>query len=141
MTTGRKSRTFDLFKQAKQYPLEAVLTRYGIEPGYNGSFRCPFHDDHKPSAGIYENKHGEQRWNCFACEARGTAIDFVMLMEHCSALEAATRICERAGHNVPDSGRSANKTERHSATRQPIIKVNIKVPQPQQGQSKDTGRK
>lgn len=140
MASNRKSKTFDVFKEAKKYSLESVLARYNIEPGYNGSFRCPFHDDRRPSAGIYENKHNEQRWKCFACEAGGSGIDFVMWMERCTALEAARKICEWAGHDVTDNGRAANKTEKHGPTRRPIIKVNIKLPRTQQTQSEDIRR-
>lgn len=123
-----KNERFDVFREAKQYPLEAILARYDIDVGYNGVFLCPFHNDHRPSAGIYEDKNGQQRWNCFACEANGTGIDFVMGMNGCDALTAAKTIYGWAGKACADKPRTASARPSSGAPRKPIIRPSIKLP-------------
>ena len=46
-----------------------------------GMYRCPFHDDRKPSLSIHENY-----FNCFspACRARGDGFALVRLVKGCS---------------------------------------------------------
>lgn len=53
---------------------------------------CPFHADGHPSFTIYHDKHGTQRFMCFACGERGDAIDFVAKIESVDNVEAARRI-------------------------------------------------
>ncbi len=52
---------------------EAALRLWNISPpngkGFSKSFRCPFHDDHHPSASWNYNTHGV---HCFACGSHGT---------------------------------------------------------------------
>jgi hypothetical protein len=64
-------------ERAKEYPIESLLdVRRGMA-------LCPFHGDKSPSLGIKNN-----RYNCFACGAKGSVIDFVMKMDGISFKEA-----------------------------------------------------
>lgn len=56
-----------MIEQARQYPIESL-----IKVKRNMAV-CLFHDDHKPSMGIKNN-----RFHCFGCGAKGDVIDFVM---------------------------------------------------------------
>jgi DNA primase len=51
--------------------------------------RCPFHGpDSHPSFNIFQGKDGKARYNCFACGARGDAVDWLRLIEHKTYREA-----------------------------------------------------
>ncbi|WP_298858645.1 CHC2 zinc finger domain-containing protein [uncultured Sulfitobacter sp.] len=58
-----------------------VLSHYQIEPVGTGDqlkIICPFHDDTKPSCGVNTAKGV---YNCFSCDAKGNAMEFVARME------------------------------------------------------------
>lgn len=62
----------------------AVFNYYNIEykEGMGKlQFRCPFHDDHKPSAGVTTKDGYNYFFNCFTCGTAGNLINFVRNME------------------------------------------------------------
>ena len=61
---------------------------------------CPFHNDTKPSLGIYE-RHGEWRYKCFACGAGGDCFTYLMEYHKMSFVEAVRECADLAGIEVP----------------------------------------
>lgn len=61
---------------------------------------CPFHNDTKPSLGIYE-RHGEWRYKCFACGASGDCFTYLMEYHKMSFVEAVRECADLAGIEVP----------------------------------------
>ena len=61
---------------------------------------CPFHNDTKPSLGIYE-RHGEWRYKCFACGAGGDCFTYLMEYHKMSFVEAVRECADVAGIEVP----------------------------------------
>jgi DNA primase len=54
--------------------LKAELESAGAK--FKGSaILCPFHEDHKPSAGIYQGKDGAWRFKCQSCGVGGDVFD------------------------------------------------------------------
>jgi len=85
-------------EQIKQLNLPEIIAGYGIKsaPRLNGThnFYCPFHQDSHPSLKV--NQKGEKwLWNCFGCEAGGTAIDFVMWQEGVNKRSAIEHLSRR----------------------------------------------
>ena len=66
----------------------------------DGKVICPFHDDHHPSMSLHNNY-----FNCFACGAKGSTIDFVLRAKYgnnsSKFMDAVNDICNRFGY-VPD---------------------------------------
>src|SRR5207237_1282986 len=56
-------------KDFKDIPLAEII-------GSDGKILCPFHDDSRPSLHIYPNNY-----HCFACDAHGDHIDWLMMVE------------------------------------------------------------
>lgn len=72
--------------------LLAVLTRYGIAVQGTGAHRmarCPFHDDKRPSLGVFLDTN---RFFCFGCGANGDVIDLVQRVEAVGFREAVRRL-------------------------------------------------
>lgn len=67
--------------------------------GRNFGGLCPFHDD--KNAGNFSVSKEKQIFKCFACGKTGNAISFIEYYEHCSALDAARKVCDIAGINEP----------------------------------------
>ena len=65
--------------------------RYGMTVTSNGLTCCPFHNDHTPSMKIAE------RFYCFACGAKGDAINLTQQLFGCGAYPAACRLAEDFG--------------------------------------------
>ena len=65
---------------------------------------CPFHNDTKPSLGIYE-RHGEWRYKCFACGAGGDCFTYLMEYHKMSFVEAV-RECGRGRDRSSDHART-----------------------------------
>ena len=59
---------------------------------------CPFHNEKSPSFKVSEDRDD---YHCFGCGAHGSAFDFVMQTEGLSFPEAAERLAEAAGLEVP----------------------------------------
>jgi len=73
--------------------LHAVLEGFGLAIDAANKFKCFVHDDKKPSARI--NPDGTT-WTCFACGARGDAIDAAIELGgfgHREAVEYLARCC------------------------------------------------
>jgi hypothetical protein len=81
----------------KAIDLAGFLGRhYGIAVDSSGGARCPFHDDGEPSLSV-QQRNGVGLFNCHACGAKGSIIDFVMMKEGLALPEAARRIRELEG--------------------------------------------
>ena len=59
---------------------------------------CPFHKEKTPSFHVVEDKGF---YHCFGCGAHGTAIDFVMQIEHLGFGDALERLAELTGLPAP----------------------------------------
>ncbi|HOL90110.1 MAG TPA: AAA family ATPase [Anaerohalosphaeraceae bacterium] len=61
-------------KQTSRAELIAELEAAGsVVKG--AAIRCPFHDDHNPSGGVYQGKDGVWRYRCHSCGAQGDVFD------------------------------------------------------------------
>ena len=76
--------------------LLAVFDHYGWnEPGYGERpFKCPAHDDRRPSASVNRT---EGVWYCHGCGAGGSAAHIVMAVEDISYVEACQLIQTMTG--------------------------------------------
>ena len=79
----------NIFQEIKEYvTARNVAEYYGLKVGRNGLACCPFHNDHHPSMKI------DQFYYCFACGAKGDAINYVADTFGLSQYDAACRIIE-----------------------------------------------
>lgn len=79
------------FAIAKERSLVEIAQTYSLKlkrAGKTYQTLCPAHNERTPSFTIYP----PSRYVCFGCGIKGTVIDFVMLMEGCSAKEAAQKL-------------------------------------------------
>jgi DNA primase len=85
----------DAVKRAHR--IESVISKYLplIRKGGNYVGLCPFHPDKHPSLRVSEKL---QVYHCFACGAKGDVIHFVQEIEHCSFVDAVSKIT--GGHFV-----------------------------------------
>ena len=60
---------------------------------------CPFHHEKTPSFSVDSEA---QMYYCFGCHEGGTAIHFVMQLEHMEFMEAVTMLAERVHLPMPD---------------------------------------
>ncbi len=60
---------------------------------------CPFHGEKTASFSVNPQR---QMYYCFGCHASGTAINFVMEMEHMSFPEALTQLAEQVHMELPE---------------------------------------
>jgi len=63
--------------------MSEVLNMYGIKLNRNKKAICPFHNEKTASLSIKG-----KIYNCFGCDTKGDAIDFVMRIENCDFKEA-----------------------------------------------------
>jgi len=84
--------------------LEGVLTdpfelnRYvRTKPGKHKAILCPFHPDKRPSARIYETKHGTYLYKCYGCKYRGDLIELVKKVEKLDGKKLISRILTLVG--------------------------------------------
>ena len=103
------------FKQIReQADFERILSHYGIKLQRDGlkegQFKglCPFHDDHSPSMKVNINKN---IFHCFACEAGGNVLEFVMKMEGSDLRGAARKIIGLSGVPVESKPKQRPKTK------------------------------
>ena len=75
---------FEAVKQA--VPTRQAAESYGVQVGRNWMACCPFHDDKHPSMKINQNYY------CFACGAKGDAVNYVAVLFGLSQFEAAKKI-------------------------------------------------
>ncbi|NBX35709.1 MAG: DNA primase [Planctomycetes bacterium] len=71
---------------------------------------CPFHEDHRPSFSVVTHKvtqTGHAFYHCFACQASGNAIDFMVKYHKMDFLEALRYLAQRAGIELRPRGGNA----------------------------------
>ena len=64
--------------------MQDILVFYQIKVLHNGTCKCPFHQDVKPSMQIFP----DNRFRCYGCGAKGDVIDFVTYAQRCSQKNA-----------------------------------------------------
>ena len=74
---------------------------------------CPFHDDSKPSLTIVTHRD-RPFYHCFACQAHGDAISFMMEYHKMNFPEALRALAERAGIELQESPATREKSSRRS---------------------------
>ena len=86
----------NIFKEVKErITARQVAERYGLKVSRNGMACCPFHNDKHPSMKI------EQNYYCFACGAKGDAVNYVAVLSGLSPFEAAKKINEDFSLDIP----------------------------------------
>ena len=63
---------------------------------------CPFHNEKTPSFSVSTDK---QIYHCFGCGKGGGVISFIMEMENLPFPDAVRLLAQRAGMEVPETGR------------------------------------
>ncbi|MBC7428286.1 MAG: DNA primase, partial [Bacteriovorax sp.] len=92
----------------EEIPISSIIGNY-IHVNRMGSRTvsvCPFHNDTKPSMNISDDK---KIFKCFACDAAGDGIGFVMRYKNIDFVDALKEICERQGIDF-DSYQEKKKT-------------------------------
>lgn len=85
-------------KIKEEVPISSVIGNY-ISIKKSGSSMislCPFHSDSKPSMHINDSK---KIFKCFACDAAGDAITFVMKYRNLDYVDSLKEICQKQGIN------------------------------------------
>ncbi len=59
---------------------------------------CPFHDDHKPSMAVNQDK---QFYYCFVCQASGNSINFLRDYENLDFTDAVETLASSLGLEIP----------------------------------------
>ena len=98
----------NFFREMKErVTARQVAERYGLKVSRNGMACCPFHNDKHPSMKI------DQNYYCFACGAKGDAINYVAVLFGLSQFEAAKKINEDFSLDIP-IGQSETRRKRKS---------------------------
>ena len=107
----------NIFREMKErVTARQVAERYGLKVSRNGMACSPFHNDKHPSMKI------DQNYYCFACGAKGDAINYVAVLFGLSQFEAAKKINEDFSLDIP-IGQSETRRKRKSE-----VKNNEKIP-------------
>ena len=86
----------NIFQEMKErVTARQVAERYGLKVSRNGMAHCPFHNDKHPSMKIDRNYY------CFACGAKGDAVNYVAILFGLSQFEAAKKINEDFSLEIP----------------------------------------
>ena len=86
----------NIFREVKgRATARQVAERYGLKVRRNGMACCPFHKDKHPSMKIDRNYY------CFACGAKGDAVNYVAVLFGLSQFEAAKKINEDFSLGIP----------------------------------------
>ena len=86
----------NIFQKVKErVTARQVAERYGLKVRQNGMACCPFHNDKHPSMKI------DQNYYCFACGAKGDAVNYVAVLFGLSQFEAAKKINEDFPRGIP----------------------------------------
>ncbi len=95
-------------KIKEEIPISSVIGNYLAikKSGSSLVSLCPFHSDSKPSMHINDSK---KIFKCFACDAAGDAISFVMKYRNLDYVDALKEICQKQGINF-DSYQEEKKT-------------------------------
>lgn len=77
-------------------PISSIIGNYLVleKSGSAWISLCPFHSDSKPSMHINDSK---KMFRCFACDAAGDSIQFVMQFRNLGLVEAIEEIIEKNG--------------------------------------------
>lgn len=84
-----------IFQTAKQIASDDAARRLGLKEN-RGRWLCPFHDDHTPSMACYKENG---RFYCFACHAKGDAVDLWAKVRGVPLKDAAEELCRSYGLN------------------------------------------
>ena len=86
----------NIFQEMKErVTARQVAERYGLKVSRNGMACCPFHNDKHPGMKI------DQNYYCFACGAKGDAVNYVAILFGLSQFEAAKKINEDFSLEIP----------------------------------------
>ncbi len=97
----------NIFQEMKErVTARQVAERYGLKVSRNGMARCPFHNDKHPSMKLDRNYY------CFACGAKGDAVNYVVALFGLSQLEAAKKINEDFSLNISIGTSGANRNRK-----------------------------
>ena len=97
----------NIFQEMKErVTARQVAERYGLKVSRNGMARCPFHNDKHPSMKIDRNYY------CFACGAKGDAVNYVAVLFGLSQLEAAKKINDDFSLNLSIGTSGANRNRK-----------------------------
>jgi len=72
----KEKKTFETFSGKKT--ISQIAKMYGVQKGKGKNWMCPFHNDKNPSLSINDKKNV---FNCFGCNSKGDAIEFIRLLE------------------------------------------------------------
>lgn len=107
----------NIFQEMKErVTVRQVAERYGLKVSRNRMACCPFHNDKYPSMKIDRNYY------CFACGAKGDAVNYVAILFGLSQFEAAKKINEDFALGIPIGKQEVRKK------REPEVRKKEKVP-------------
>ena len=107
----------NIFQEMKErVTARQVAERYGLKVSRNGMARCPFHNDKHPSMKIDRNYY------CFACGAKGDAVNYVAVLFELSQFEAAKKINEDFSLGIPIGKQEVGRK------RKPEVRKKEKIP-------------
>lgn len=89
-------------RQLSRAELIAELEAAGAAVSGN-KIKCPFHDDRRPSAGVFQGDDGIWRFRCHSCGAKGDVFDI-------QARRTGRPLAEILRQNAQDAPRTANAT-------------------------------
>jgi DNA primase len=72
---------------------------------------CPFHNEKSPSFNVSQSK---QFFHCFGCKESGDAVGFLMRIEGLGFPQAARRLAERAGIELPEFEGPGDEAQRRA---------------------------
>ncbi|MFC5952179.1 DNA primase [Pseudonocardia lutea] len=116
-------RDSDIAEVRDRTRIEEVVGEYvALRRAGAGSLKglCPFHDEKTPSFNVRPT-HGT--FHCFGCGEGGSAIDFVMKMEHIGFVEAVERLADKAGVRLTYEG-GGSSVQRDRGTRSRLLEAN-----------------
>ena len=101
----------NIFQKVKErVTARQVAEKYGLKVRQNGMACCPFHNDKHPSMKIDRNYY------CFACGAKGDAVNYVAILFGLSQFEAAKKINEDFSLGIP-IGKTEKSRKQNSGAR------------------------
>ena len=107
----------NIFQEMKErVTARQVAERYGLKVSRNGMACCPFHNDKHPSMKIDRNYY------CFACGAKGDAVNYVAVLFELSQFEAAKKINEDFSLGIPIGKQEVGRK------RKPEVRKKEKIP-------------
>lgn len=102
----------DIDQLKTKLPLPDLIEACGVELRRDGrEFKacCPFHQENTPSFSVFVTADGHHRYQCFGCDAKGDAIQFLQDYYRMSPKEAIARYSELAGGAAPEEGQPERK--------------------------------